>query len=298
MVAKIQTTSFDGLIMNVLAYGLVTLFAIAALYPFWNILVVSISDYDAYIMNPLMLWPKDIDLGAYFEVFESNVILICYKNTLLVTLGGVSIGLFLTVTMAYPLSKNELKGRPFLMVVLVITMLFNGGLIPNFYLVRALGLLDTLWALILTPALSAFNVILMKNFFEAIPRSLDDSARMDGASYPMILLRIVLPLSKAVLAAIGLFLAVMYWNGLLGSMVYIESREKWPLQLFLREIIASARALENMTQGNLAESASRRVTPVTLQYAILMISIVPILFMYPFLQKHFAKGVMLGAIKG
>ena len=298
MVAKIQTTSFDGLIMNVLAYGLVTLFAIAALYPFWNILVVSISDYDAYIMNPLMLWPKDIDLGAYFEVFESNVILICYKNTLLVTLGGVSIGLFLTVTMAYPLSKNELKGRPFLMVVLVITMLFNGGLIPNFYLVRALGLLDTLWALILTPALSAFNVILMKNFFEAIPRSLDDSARMDGASYPVILSRIVLPLSKAVLAAIGLFLAVMYWNGLLGSMVYIESREKWPLQLFLREIIASARALENMTQGNLAESASRRVTPVTLQYAILMISVVPILFMYPFLQKHFAKGVMLGAIKG
>ena len=284
--------------MNVLAYGLVTLFAIAALYPFWNILVVSISDYDAYIMNPLMLWPKDIDLGAYFEVFESNVILICYKNTLLVTLGGVSIGLFLTVTMAYPLSKNELKGRPFLMVVLVITMLFNGGLIPNFYLVRALGLLDTLWALILTPALSAFNVILMKNFFEAIPRSLDDSARMDGASYPVILSRIVLPLSKAVLAAIALFLAVMYWNGLLGSMVYIESREKWPLQLFLREIIASARALENMTQGNLAESASRRVTPVTLQYAILMISIVPILFMYPFLQKHFAKGVMLGAIKG
>ena len=298
MVAKIQTTSFDGLIMNVLAYGIVTLFAITTLYPFWNILVVSISDYDAYIMNPLMLWPKDIDLGAYFEVFESNVILICYKNSLLVTLGGVLIGLFLTVTMAYPLSKNELKGKPFFMVILVITMLFNGGLIPNFYLVRALGLLDTLWALILTPALSAFNVILMKNFFAAIPQSLDDSARIDGASYPMILSRIVLPLSKAVLAAIGLFLAVMYWNGLLGSMVYIESREKWPIQLFLREIIASARALENMTQGNLAESTSRRVTPVTLQYAILMISIVPILFIYPFLQKHFAKGVMLGAIKG
>ena len=114
----------------------------------------------------------------------------------------------------------------------------------------------------------------------------------------MILSRIVLPLSKAVLATIGLFLAVMYWNGLLGSMVYIESREKWPIQLLLREIIASARALENMTQGNLAEAASRPVAPVTLQYAILMISIVPILFVYPFLQKHFARGVMLGAIKG
>jgi putative aldouronate transport system permease protein len=184
------------------------------------------------------------------------------------------------------------------MVILVITMLFNGGLIPNFYLVRALGLLDTLWALILTQALSAFNVILMKNFFAAIPQSLDDSARIDGASYPMILVRVVLPLSKAVLATIGLFLAVMYWNGLLGSMVYIESREKWPIQLFLREIIASARALENMTQGNLAEAASRQVAPVTLQYAVLMISIVPILFVYPFLQKHFSKGVLLGAIKG
>jgi ABC-type glycerol-3-phosphate transport system permease component len=138
----------------------------------------------------------------------------------------------------------------------------------------------------------------MKNFFAAIPQSLDDSARIDGASYPMILVRVVLPLSKAVLATIGLFLAVMYWNGLLGSMVYIESREKWPIQLFLREIIASARALENMTQGNLAEAASRQVAPVTLQYAVLMISIVPILFVYPFLQKHFSKGVLLGAIKG
>ena len=298
MVKKIPATSFDDLIMNVLAYGTVTLFAITTLYPFWNILVVSISDYNAYIMNPLMLWPREIDLGAYSKVFESNTVLICYKNTLLVTLGGVFIGLFLTVTMAYPLSKNELRGRPFFMVILLITMLFNGGLIPNFYLVRALGLLDTLWALILTPALSAFNVILMKNFFAAIPQSLDDSARIDGASYPMILSRIVLPLSKAVLATIGLFLAVMYWNGLLGSMVYIESREKWPIQLLLREIIASARALENMTQGNLAEAASRPVAPVTLQYAILMISIVPILFVYPFLQKHFARGVMLGAIKG
>ena len=298
MVRRLQSVSFDDLIMNSLAYGIVTLFAVTTVYPFWNILVVSISDYDSYIMNPLMLWPREVDLGAYFKVFESNTILICYKNTLLVTFGGVSIGLFLTITMAYPLSKRELKGRPFFMVLLVITMLFNGGLIPNFYLVRALGLLDTLWALILTQALTAFNVILMKNFFAAIPQSLDDSARMDGASYPMILWQVVLPLSKAVLATIGLFLAVMYWNGLLSSMVYIESREKWPLQLFLREIIASARALENMTQGNLAEAASRPVAPVTLQYAVLMISIVPILFIYPFLQKHFAKGVLLGAIKG
>ena len=298
MVKRLQSVSFDDLIMNSLAYGIVTLFAVTTVYPFWNILVVSISDYDSYIMNPLMLWPREVDLGAYFKVFESNTILICYKNTLLVTFGGVGIGLFLTITMAYPLSKRELKGRPFFMVLLVITMLFNGGLIPNFYLVRALGLLDTLWALILTQALTAFNVILMKNFFAAIPQSLDDSARMDGASYPMILWQVVLPLSKAVLATIGLFLAVMYWNGLLSSMVYIESREKWPLQLFLREIIASARALENMTQGNLAEAASRPVAPVTLQYAVLMISIVPILFIYPFLQKHFAKGVLLGAIKG
>ncbi len=298
MVKRLQSVSFDDLIMNSLAYGVVTLFAVTTVYPFWNILVVSISDYDSYVMNPLMLWPSEVDLGAYFKVFESNTILICYKNTLLVTFGGVAIGLFLTVTMAYPLSKRELKGRPFFMVLLVITMLFNGGLIPNFYLVRALGLLDTLWALILTQALTAFNVILMKNFFAAIPQSLDDSARMDGASYPMILWQVVLPLSKAVLATIGLFLAVMYWNGLLSSMVYIESREKWPLQLFLREIIASARALENMTQGNLAEAASRPVAPVTLQYAVLMISIVPILFIYPFLQKHFAKGVLLGAIKG
>jgi len=298
MVKKLQATSLDDLTMNVLAYGTVTLFAITTLYPFWNILVVSISDYDAYVMNPLMLWPQEIDLGAYFKVFESNVVLVCYKNTLLVTFGGVFIGLFLTVTMAYPLSKRELKGRPFFMVLLIITMLFNGGLIPNFYLVRALGLLDTLWALILTQALSAFNVILMKNFFAAIPQSLDDSARMDGASYPVILWQVVLPVSKAVLATIGLFLAVMYWNGLLSSMVYIESREKWPIQLFLREIIASARALENMTQGNLAEASRTPVAPVTLQYAVLMISVVPILLVYPFLQKHFAKGVLLGAIKG
>ena len=145
MVKKLQATSLDDLTMNVLAYGTVTLFAITTLYPFWNILVVSISDYDAYVMNPLMLWPQEIDLGAYFKVFESNVVLVCYKNTLLVTFGGVFIGLFLTVTMAYPLSKRELKGRPFFMVVLIITMLFNVRLDrrARFYLSEAVNSSDT-----------------------------------------------------------------------------------------------------------------------------------------------------------
>ncbi|MCU6710497.1 carbohydrate ABC transporter permease [Paenibacillus sp. J5C_2022] len=284
---------FDGV-----NYTLVVLIGILMLYPFINVLAVSVSSYSAYIENPLRIWPKHVSLEAYVEILRHPVLWSSYRNTIIVTASGVLFGILLYILTAYSLSKRHLRGRTVFMLAIVFTMLFNGGLIPNYLLMRSLGLLDSLAALVLPMLMSGFNLILMKTFMENIPEELEEAARIDGASDPYILFRIVVPLSMPIIATLCLFTAVAYWNNFFNAIVYIRTVEKWPLMLFLREVIEGAKLASISGGDNAAESGGQQLTPVTLQYATLMLVTLPILCVYPFLQKYFVKGIMLGSVKG
>ncbi|WP_202967393.1 carbohydrate ABC transporter permease [Paenibacillus beijingensis] len=282
---------------DVINYTCIVLVSIAMLYPFVNVFAVSVSSYSAYVENPMRIWPGQFTLSAYAEILKHPVLLSSYLNTIIVTVSGVFFGLLLYILTAYPLSKKHLKGRAIFMILIIFTMLFNGGLIPNYYLMRSLGLLDTLAALVLPLLFSGFSLILMKTFMEHIPEELEEAARMDGASDPFILFRIVVPLSKPIIATLCLFQAVSYWNNFYNSIIYIRSIDKWTLMLFLREIIYGANMMQIAGGGdNFAEK--NNIPPETLQYATLMIVMIPILLVYPFLQKYFVKGIMLGSVKG
>ncbi|AEE95924.1 carbohydrate ABC transporter permease [Mahella australiensis] len=281
---------------DIVNYTLLTLIAAIMLYPFLNVIAVAFSDYSAYLENPLMIWPRRINLAAFEHVFKDPLILSSYKNTIIITIAGTLISLLLTIMTAYPLSRKDLKGKPILMNIIIFTMLFSGGLIPNYYLIRSLHMIDTLWALILPGALGAYNIILMKNFFESIPDSLEEAAKIDGASDVYILFKIIVPLSTPIIATIALFVAVGYWNSFFSAIVYIRDPGKWTLQLVLREIIMAANTQLLQTGGNYAEMTN--IPPQTLKYATLIVAVVPILCVYPFLQKYFVKGIMLGAVKG
>ncbi|GAA3401003.1 carbohydrate ABC transporter permease [Paenibacillus hodogayensis] len=279
-------------------YALIVLVCVLMLYPFVNVLAVSFSSYTAYVANPLMLWPHDFDLSAYKEIVGHPVLWTSYRNTIIVTVVGVFLGLLMYIVTAYPLSKKELKGRRTLMTLVIFSMLFSGGLIPNYYLMRSLGLLDSLAALVLPSLFSGFSLILMKNYYEGLPEELEEAARIDGASDPYILFRILVPLSMPIIATLGLFAAVGYWNNFFNGVIYIRSVDKWPLMLFLREIIEGASAKQIAAGGNAAELGSDQVTSETLKYATLTIVMLPILLVYPFIQKYFVKGIMLGSVKG
>jgi putative aldouronate transport system permease protein len=277
-------------------YILLFLICVIMLYPFLNVASVSLSSYSAYVRNPMMIWPHDFNLDSYKAIMSRSLLWTSYLNTVIVTISGVVIGILLYILTAYSLSKRVLKGRKTLTVLVVFTMLFNGGLIPNFYLMRSLGLLDTLAALVLPALFSGFSLILMKNFFESLPEELEEAARMDGASDPYILFRIVVPLSKPIIATLCLFAAVSYWNNFFNAVIYIRSTENWPLMLYLREVIQSASMMAEA--ANAAELGAQQVTSETLKYATLMIVMIPILCVYPFLQQYFVKGIMLGSVKG
>lgn len=288
----------EDLFLDIILYFIVTVIAVLMLYPFLNVVAVSLSDYSAYLSNPVMIWPHKINTNAFKHILGQSLIKYSYANTVIVTVAGTIIGLVLTTLTAYPLSRRELKGKAVIMNMIIFTMMFSGGIIPKFFLISGLGMLDSLWALILPASLTGFNVILMKNFFSNLPYSLEEAAKIDGASDPYILFKIVIPLSKPIIATIALFLAVMYWNSFFSAVLYLRSREKWTLQLLLREVIYAATSIFESTGGNLAEQGIIRIPPVSLQYATLIVAILPILCVYPFLQKYFVKGVMIGAVKG
>ncbi|MDR1440351.1 MAG: carbohydrate ABC transporter permease [Clostridiales bacterium] len=285
--------------VSIATYAVVTAFTLSILYPLLNILSLSLSSYATYIKNPMMVFPTELDLSAYAIVFRSRLLLTSYKNTIIITAAGTALTLFMTVIYAYPLSRPQIRFKPFFNTAIVVTMLFSGGIIPSFLLMRGLGLLNTYASQYLPTVLGAYNCILMVNFFKAMPEELIEAAEMDGASEPYILTRIVLPLSKPILATIMLFAAVGLWNQYFSAVIYVRTQDKWPVQLVLREILMAA-STEALTAGvNLAEmNAARRIPMDQLRYAMLIVVMLPITCIYPFLQKYFASGVMLGAVKG
>lgn len=282
---------------TMLIYFIVIVCVLVTVLPFVNIIAVSFSSYEAYLENPMRLIPKGFNVSAYRDILNHNMLYSSYGNTIIVTVCTMFLSLFMYATCAYPLSRKHLKGKGIIMGGIVFTMMFSGGIVPNYYLIKSIHLYDTLWALIFSGAFSAFNLILVKNFFETLPEALFDAAKVDGANDPMILFRIVLPLSKPILATIALYTAVGSWNNFFNAVIYIKDTSKWPLMLLLREIIMGATMQEIAGGGDILESA-QQTQPIMLQYATLLIVMVPILCVYPFLQKHFVKGMTVGAVKG
>lgn len=275
-----------------LIYGFLALVALITLYPLVNLVAVSLSPRAEYIRNPMMVFPTKINLASYNMVVGNRLFWSSYANTVIITVGGVLISMFLTATMAYPLSEAGLKGKKWIVSLYLFTMFFGGGMIPTYYVVRTLGLLDKLWALMIPGALSVYNAILMKNAFEALPASLKESARIDGASDLTVFTKIALPLSLPIVATLTLFYAVGKWNSYFNAILYISSRSKWTLQLLLREIITNTLSL-------LDDGTSDEALPAaSVRYATIVLATLPILCVYPFLQKYFVKGLMVGAVKG
>ncbi|MHA7248887.1 carbohydrate ABC transporter permease [Arthrobacter tecti] len=266
----------------------------AVILPFLGIVSTSIAPRDQVISSGgFVLVPESVSLDAYQSIFAGGVVSRAMMVSIGVTLTGTIISLVVSTLMAYMLAQQgAVAQKPILMLVLI-SLLFSPGLIPNYLLVKELGLLNSFWALILPTALSAFNVIVLRAFFMAIPSELIDSARIDGAGHMAIFTRIVLPLSKAVLAVIGLFYAVGYWNAFFNAVLYLNDATKWPLQLVLRTYV-----INNAELGASELGADILPPQPSIQMAILVVTILPILCVYPFLQRHFAKGVLTGAVKG
>ncbi|MDG4788663.1 carbohydrate ABC transporter permease [Micromonospora sp. WMMD1102] len=279
------------------ARGLVLgLGCLAVVVPFWAVLMTSIaSPEEIGTAGGFVLWTREPTLDAYQAVLSGGIVTRALVVSAAVTAVGTALSLVATIALAYALSRPaSLLHKPILLMT-VFTLLFNPGIIPMYLTVKQLGLLDNYLALILPVLVNAFNVIVMRAFFLEIPGELVESAYMDGAGELRILLRIVLPLSKAVVSVIGLFYAVAYWNAFFSAMLYLQSPEKWPLQLVLRTYVVNDTPIGS---DQLSSSLENLPPQISVQMAILVISILPILLIYPFIQKHFAKGLMVGAVKG
>lgn len=282
-------------LFNICNCTLLILFALTAIYPFIYMLTISLIPHDEYLKYGFVLFPESISLDAYKYIFENGSILLSFKSTLIITIGGVAINLFLTILCAYVMSKTDIKGYKFFINLIIFTMYFKGGLIPSYMLMRNLGLTDRYLSVMLTGAISTYNMLVLRSFFLNIPESLEEAAIIDGASEPFVLFKIIIPISLPAITTISLFYAVGHWNSYYIPMIYLNSREKWPLQVILREILfESTESLRTVgDSGQVHESA---IGP-QLKMATVMVTILPILCVYPFLQKYFVKGVLVGAIK-
>lgn len=284
---------FDRILVVILLLVLVSV-----LYPLYFIVIASFSDPVAVLGGKVTIIPVKPTLEPYRMVFKDPDILLGYRNTIFYTVAGTALNLFLNVAAAYPLSKKNLPGRGILMKLLVFTMYFGGGLIPLYLLVSNLQLLDTYLIMILSSAVSVTNVIIMRTYFQSsIPAEIEESAQIDGASQIKTLLYIVLPLSKPILAVIVLYYSVAHWNSYFDGLIYLSSKDKFPLQLILRSILIQNQVSQDILAG-VDDTYSRKLFGETIKYALIIVSSVPVLCLYPFLQKYFVKGVMLGSVKG
>ncbi|MEJ3750288.1 carbohydrate ABC transporter permease [Actinomycetes bacterium KLBMP 9797] len=272
-----------------------TLVVLAVLIPMWSVLVTSLASREtiAEAGGSMVFLPKEIDFTAYRTIFSGGIVTRALWISTLVTVSGTAVSLSLTVLAAYGLSRANSFGHRSILFYFLLTFLIYPGLVPSYLVVTGVGLKDSLWSLILPSAISVFNLVVIRGFFQAIPADLLDSARIDGAGEFRILLRIVLPLSKAVVAVVGLFYAVGYWNAWFNALLYIDNSDKFPLQIILRSMILLGQSpqFSGATTGSLPPTES-------IKMAVVVLTIAPILVVYPFIQRHFIKGVILGAIKG
>jgi len=280
-----------GLIISVI----LIIFSLLCFLPFWNILVSSFSSTETITRNPFLIVPRELNLSGYKYIFSARTLLRSIRVSGFITVVGTFINMALTAATAYPLSRRQVKGKSVIQFCIVFTMLFSGGMIPTFLVVRATGLFNSLWALMIPSAISAFNLIIMKNFFDQVPLELEESAKIDGCNDFIIWLRIILPVSTAVLATLTIFYGVSNWNAYFNAILYINDSDKWTVQIVLRQVVVMASG----GVGDLNQMDPDFVVPgKTVQMGTIVIATLPIILIYPFAQKYFVKGALLGSIKG
>ncbi len=268
---------------------------IMVLYPIYYMFIVSISDGNAVLRGDITVLPQGINFGAYKAVLTNEYVPRAYLNTILYTVIGTFIAVAMTALCAYPLSRKEFYGRGLFTGIVVFTMFFDAGIISNYMVVRSTGIMNTMWAIVLPGSINVWYMIIMRTFFADIPEELFESARLDGANDLTIFAKMVLPLSKAVLATMVLFYAVGFWNQWLQPLIYLDDRKKFPMQLILRNIVLGADAALSKSMSAATDMATMGLN---IKYAVIFVTILPILVIYPFVQKYFVKGVMVGSVKG
>ncbi|OCT15559.1 ABC transporter permease [Paenibacillus pectinilyticus] len=291
-----QYKSVSGTIFDVSNYVVLGVIGIVAILPFLYVIAGSFASDAELTRRAVFLIPETFTLSAYRFIFSTDTIMQSIGVSLYVMIVGTFVNLFFTVTMAYALSKRSLMGRNTVLNLIIFSMLFGGGLIPTYLVIRELHMLDTYWALMIPGAISAFNLIIVKNFFQELPPELEEAAKIDGCTELGLLWRIVLPLSMPVLATFTLFYAVGHWNNFFSALLYINDPAKWPLQVLLRQIVLLSQA----AAGDINSMDPNFVQPPeqSIKMAVIVVGTIPILLVYPFLQKHFAKGVLIGSVKG
>lgn len=289
--------SKSRILFLIVDYTILAFIGIVCLLPMWHVAMASVSDPITVLKTDgVILWPKGFNIEGYKLVFENANILIGYMNTLLYVVVATVLGLLLTVLAGYVLSRKNFLWKNVLMFIFSFTMLFNGGIIPFYLVVNKIGMYDSRWALIVPGCFSVFNMIMMRTAMQSVPESLEESARLDGAGHLTILFKIILPLCKSTLAVLTLYYAVAHWNAWFNASIFLRDRNKFPLQLFLREILIQNSDTQAQSAMELAYAAD--LYRELVQYCTIMVATVPILVIYPFVQKYFKSGVMVGAVKG
>lgn len=293
---RIRSSRSDRVLETVMVIiGLIIMLIVA--YPLYFVVIASISKPEDVLLGKVVLWPQNISLLSYQMVIEEQRIWTGYRNTLIYAGLGTTINLLLTTLLAYPLSRKDMPLRTTLTFLASFTMMFSGGMVPTYLVVRSLGLTDKIWAMVIPGAIATYNMLIMKNFFQSnIPLELQEAAQLDGCSDFKLLIMVVLPLSKAILAVITLFYVVGHWNAFFDAIIYLRNRKLFPLQLILREILLQNQDLA--ASGDGTGLYEKMMAAETMKYAVIIVSSLPVLILYPFVQKHFVTGVMVGAIKG
>lgn len=292
---QIQATQSDRVFYAINTLLLLITFLIVA-YPIYFVIIASVSNPLAVNSGQVILAPVGFTLNGYEKILAFSRIWLGYRNTIFYVILGTAIAVVLTVSLAYPLSRKDFRMRNPLMAMVAFTMFFGGGMIPTYLVINQMNLLNTIWAVVLPGAITAQHVIIVRTFFQSIPSEMVEAAAIDGATNFKVFLKIILPLSKAVVAVIVLYVASSLWNGYFGPMIYLTDQNLYPLQLFLRQIL-----LQNDMQGvdiSAAAVAEQQETAQLIKYGVIIVSTVPMMILYPFVQKYFVKGVMIGSIKG
>lgn len=290
-VASKKMTTFDWV-----NYTLLAITSFVCVFPFIYVFSVSFTDPDVYVPLKFYLFPEQWSLAAYKYLLSTNSFVNSLSNTIFITVIGTALSIVCSFTLAYTLTKKAMPGRNFMLSAVVFTLVFNAGIVPGYILVKELGLINSLWSLIWPSLTSAWSLIVIKSFFESLPAELEDSARIDGCTDIGVFLRIVIPLSMPAIAAFTLFFAVSYWNTYFNALIYLSDSKKWTLQVLIKTLVIDSDS-NGVGQAG-AGGDSRAVPQETIRMASIMLAMAPILLVYPFLQKHFAKGVMLGSVKG
>lgn len=284
--------SLGSRVFDVVNVTLLVLLAFSTLYPFWDTLVVSVSSLRSYLSTNIHLWPSEWSFEGYAYMLSNAELWSSYANTIFITVVGTLLNMVITIMTAYVLSKKELKGHRVLTFLAVFTMMFSGGIIPTYMIVKDVGLMNSLWSMILPTAINTSSMIILRNFFMDMPKALEEAAMLDGCTEVGVLFRVVIPNSKASIMTVALLYAVDHWNDFFNAILYITDRPKWPLQLFLRSMLFETEAAYS------SGGQSLFLLGQPMKMAAVMMSIIPIMCMYPFFQKYFSKGVMVGAVKG